>query len=161
MSGAGLKKWRPIRERRRVGDGRHGEGGGVGRQQGLVRRGAVERAEDRLLYGQVLDGRLDDHVGRLGHVDQIGHRGQPRGGGLVSSGVELALGHHAPQPGFEARSAGVGSLRRDVVEAHLVTGQETDLRDAGAHRAGADDPDLHSPVNRGERFSLNAATPSA
>ena len=42
-----------------------------------------------------------------------------------------------------------------------MAGQETDLRDAGAHRAGADDPDLHSPVNRAGRFSLKAATPSA
>ena len=51
-----------------------------------------------------------------------------------------------------------------------MAGLRGDLRDAGAHRAGADDGDTAArgrpgaiascPLKRGARFAMNAATPS-
>jgi len=47
-----------------------------------------------------------------------------------------------------------------------MAGRRGNLRNAPPHRAGADDADLqatlrhHCPVKFGERFSMNARTPS-
>ena len=69
--------------------------------------------------------------------------------------------------------AGVGRAQARVEQLHRMTGLRRDLRDAGAHRARADDGDgapgsergghrgtRHRPVKCGGRLSMNAATPS-
>ena len=67
----------------------------------------------------------------------------------------------------------VGGAEARVVQLHRMAGQRRDLRDAGTHRAGADDGDgapggqcgghrgtRQRPVKRGARLAMNAATPS-
>ena len=69
------------------------------------------------------------------------------------------------------RFAVLGRADARVEELHAMAGLRGDLRDAGAHRAGADDGDRRvsrraarpcgqRPVNRGARLATNAATPS-
>ncbi len=67
--------------------------------------------------------------------------------------------------GGGGRCAGLERLGHRVVQAGLIAAERGDLGDAGAHRAGADDPhatdvDLHRPSNLGSRFSRKACIPS-
>ena len=129
-------------------------------------------AKSSRFAASVLDDRLDDERRRA--------RVRERADGLHAR--ERRLGCRARQLSFcgELRERlrhrlfrGVGRAEARVVQLHRMTGLRRDLRDAGAHRAGAEDGDgapgsergghrgtRHRPVKRGGRFSMNAATPS-
>ena len=51
-------------------------------------------------------------------------------------------------------------MRVGIVEDGLVAAEAPKLGDPRAHRAGADDPELHLPRKSGLRLSRNADMPS-
>ena len=112
MSGAGLKKWRPITRPGRV----------------VASAMAVTESAEVFVASNASGGAARSSAAKMACLAarsstaasmttsapwatsaQIGHRRQPRAGSLVGHGLELALGHHAAQPGLEARAAGIAA----------------------------------------------------
>ena len=185
ISGAGLKKCMPTtrpgcsqpggersdRQRRRV-----------GREDRLRRDDLFELAQQRALLGEILDDRLDDEL----RADAIAERRARRRSARCAAPPRRRSRACPWRPALaaSARSSSAPVRQRPCRVSNSCTampGLRGDLRDAGAHRAGADDGDRrvarqcagcrhrcpitsgeprYRPLNRGGRLSRNAATPS-
>jgi hypothetical protein len=149
-------------------DGGDGEGGGVGRQDGVGADDAFKLGEQAALDVEILDNRLDHQPGG-GKVGQAVHGGQP-----IERRVALRRRPFAfvDQPVQRLGDGGDGGRRRagaGVDQPHRMTGLRRDLGDALAHGAAADHaddggggkgPHRHRPWNCGARLPTKAATPS-
>ena len=98
-------------------------------------------------------------------------RDDPRRGRIRFVPFELALGGELRQRLADLLLGLVGGAHAGVEQVHAMAMLCCDLRDPGAHRAGADDADLrvadeggahrpYFPVNRGGRLFRKASTPS-
>ena len=101
---------------------------------------AVERAEDLLLDGQLLDDRLDDEAAVL-HVAHVRGEGDPADELLLLVLGQLAAPYGPPGGVLDVLAAPLERLLRLLDAHHLVAVAGEDLGDAGAHGAEADDPD--------------------
>jgi len=118
----------------------------VRREDHARARDGVELGEDRLLDVEVLDDGLD-YVVAVGEV--VNRRGgrQARLDLGLRLGCELALFHELAEALVDCLQRAVDRGRRGVVQLHREARLREDLRDAVAHRAGADDPnrlDVHN-----------------
>jgi hypothetical protein len=140
-----MKAEHMVRPVRRFRDRRHRQRTGIRGQDRFGGRLPIERAEDRPLEAEILDGRLDRDVSRRSHGVQRHCRAQGReptlDPGIDRIRVELELRRAPPQPGPDPLDATVERLLVDVVEDDLVARLERDLGDPGAHRPSADDTD--------------------
>ncbi len=125
------------------------------RQRGRVRCEDRRRRDDllelpqqRALLGEILDDRLDDEAGAYAVAERV-DRDDARIRRLGLRLVELAL---RGEPGQRLRDRGarlLGGPEPRVEEPHRMSGLRGDLRDAAAHRAGADDGDRRVACQRG------------
>ena len=139
----------PLRCRRRRGDLGHRERGGVRRENGVRAADPFQIREERLLGVELLDDRLDHEVAP-GEVGEVGRRLQARDRGVVLILGALPLLDLAGEEVADARGRGVAELGTRLAAHDVEPGLDRDLRDPGAHRAEADDPDpLHGlPLSR-------------
>ena len=134
-----------IRSPGRLGDLGDREGARVGGEDDVAIGDRVERPEDRLLQGEVLEGRLDHEVGLVGQpvdgrdvADPVKPLRYPR---LDPGRIEVQLPGAPRQPVADPFAAALDGGVIDVIEDDLAAGFERDLRDPGTHRPGPDDPD--------------------
>jgi hypothetical protein len=149
MMCAGLKKWRPItRPGRFCGDGVDVQRGSVRAEQAVRLCDRVERPEDFLFERHALEDRLDDHV--RGFEAVIAGLWTDAGHTLLDRlGRELAALDGAVVASANGRQSLLGGRGTAVGEDHLHAGVGARHRDAGAHRARADDADGLERRNRG------------
>ncbi len=131
----------------------------------------LQLGEQPALDVESLHHRLDDQPGP-GEVVERGDGDDPGGDGVGTGAVEATLRHRPVEAPPQFGERPVDGPRRGVVEEGAVAGGGGHLGDPGSHRPGAEHPDgdaleglalrtAHRPPNRGGRFSMNAATPSA
>ncbi len=113
-----------------------------------ARAGATRSSsrEDLALDLEALDHRLDHQVG-VGERGEPGRRPDAGARGVALAGGQLALGDQPLEALVDRRETLVESRRGDVDQRHREARLRGDLRDAVAHRAGADDAeaaDLHA-----------------
>ena len=129
-----------------IGDLTDRERAGVDGEDGSVARGRLDVGEQLALDLQILEHRLDHHLGALESA-QVGGGGDAGEGGVGRASLPTAL----PDPGVEQRThRGQCMAHRGVVallDAHGEPGAlGADERDAGAHQPAAEDADLlHRP----------------
>ena len=70
------------------------------------------------------------------------HRHDARGRGFGSRGIELALGRELRERLADLPLRRLRGAHAVVEQLHAMAGLRRDLRDARAHRAGADDADF-------------------
>ena len=130
-------------------------------------------AQQLALDVEILDDRLD-HQLRADEIAERVHRNDRAAAASASARAELAFGRERCQRFADLRLRRVGGAHARIEEVHAMPRLRGHLRDARAHRAGADDADLRlarqcvghraqavtRPVNRGGRLARNAATPS-
>ena len=143
ISGAGLKKCMPDDAARTLHPG--GERGDrerrrVGREDAFVAHDVLDAAEELALRGEVFDDRLDDEL-RDADVGQRDHGRDPPDRGIDIALAEPALGRLPAERFGDAALRRVAGADARVVQLHAMAVQRGDLRDARAHRAGADHGD--------------------
>ena len=151
----------PVWSRRRLGDRRHRQRAGVRREHGVGIGRVVELGEEAALRLEILDHRLDREVRARGRVGNLSDDLQVEQAlGRESRGIRLAsLLCPAGQPLPDPFDRPIGRTRCRVVESDAPATLERDLRDARAHRPGADHRDDRALVRAlAHRASLSDAT---
>src|SRR5262249_19093192 len=147
-----------CRDRRR--DLRHGERRRVRREHRVGPADPLELREQLLLRAEVLDDCLDHQIA-VRKVGQLGRKRQPRERAVTRARLELTLLDLAREEVRDARLRALRQLERDLTPDGVDTRLDRELRDAGAHRAQADDADLHARESRRGPSSAIAAPATA
>ena len=129
----------PLGVARGNGDLGDRQGGGVGREDGVLVDDLVELGEDVLLQVEVLRHRLDDELAVLEVVEVRGELHARDEGRLVLLG-ELAAGDGTARGGVEVFPTARHRLVVDLDGDHLDAVASEDLDDAGTHGAESDAP---------------------
>ena len=122
------------------GDGRDGDGGGIGGQNGLGLADLIQLGEDGLLDVQVLDGGLYHQIGIRSQV-QVGGKSDLAGNGGLAGLVQLALGHLLVQALVQTGLTGLDDLIADVAHHDVKPLFGKNLSNVQTH-AAADDNNL-------------------
>jgi hypothetical protein len=130
----------PLGGRRRGGDLRHGQGGGVRREDGVRAADPLQLGEERALRVELLDDRLDHEVA-VGKRREVGRGLEPRDRGIPLVLRALSLLHLAREEVADPRRGGLAELVRDLAADDGEARLDCDLRDPRAHRAEPDHPD--------------------
>jgi len=167
-----MKPEHAIRRLARRRDRRNRERRRVRRQDRVAAHRLLERAEQRAFGGEIFDHRLD-HQAALSISAELAQRLPLKRDArhhLVRRVARHASFLDFALHGFrDVRLRALGGALGRVAQNDLMPRGGRDLRDAGAHGAGADHPytrlaiELHRqrPVKTGARFSRKARTPSA
>ena len=151
MRVAGLKKCMPTTRsgmRQAGGDRGDGQRRRVGRQDAIGPDDPFELRQQRTLDVDVFDDRLDHQaagrkVHQLRRLDTRGHGARRFGVHLAALRERLQRLGHGPERALDRACLGVG-------QQYTMSGLRGHLRNAGAHRAGADDAD-HGLTGKGLR----------
>ena len=109
----------------------------------------LELAKELALDVEVLDDRLDDELGADQVAERV-HRGRSgRSPHRLRRASSLPLAASFASASPICFFAVVGGAHPGVEQLHAMAVQRGDLRDAGAHRAGADDGDHRALRQRG------------
>ena len=116
------------------------------------------RCEQLPLGAEVLHDRFD-HELRHADVGQRHYGGNPRYRGIRIGAGEPAFGHQLVERFRDALLRGIAGTETGVVQLDAMPVERGDLRDARAHRAGADDGDRGVRRQRGgHRVAICART---
>ncbi len=128
---------RGDRERRRV-----------RREDALRSHHVLDALEELALGSEILDDGLDDEL-RDADVGQRHHGRDPRDGGIRRGALQPAFRDELVERFGDALLRRVAGAEARVVQLDAMPVERGDLRDAGAHRAGADDGDGRVSGQRG------------
>ena len=136
------KAGRILQRRSQAGDG---DGGGVGGQNGLGTHHGLHVAQHLRLDALPFGGGLDHQVSILERC-RVGGAADARQRGCLASLIQLLLPDEPVQRRADGRQSAFDGLGHDVLHHHVQTGLSRGLRNAVAHRAGANHaqcPDRH------------------